>query len=215
MMGSPIDDYRRQIERELKQGDATEHTHRPALKALIESLAPGVTATNEPKRVACGAADFSLTRKKVPLGHLETKDVGVNLAEMERGKGPHGEQFIRYRDGLGNWILTDYLEFRWYVNGEHRQTARVAHVGKGSKLAPEKNGPETVTQTVTAFLSHEAQPINRPKELAIRMAQLTHFMRDMIVTAFERQGNGWGGVQITLRPTSQIRIQFGVACCII
>ena len=62
MTVSAIDSYRRQIERELKQGDATEHTHRPALKALIESLAPGVTATNEPKRVACGAPDFSLTQ---------------------------------------------------------------------------------------------------------------------------------------------------------
>lgn len=28
-MGSPIDVYRRQIERELKQGDATEHHIRP------------------------------------------------------------------------------------------------------------------------------------------------------------------------------------------
>jgi hypothetical protein len=49
MIGSPIDDYRRQIERELLARNATEHTHRPALKALIESLAAGVTATNEPK----------------------------------------------------------------------------------------------------------------------------------------------------------------------
>ena len=127
-MGSPIDAYRRQIERELQAGNATEGTHRPALKDLIESLAPGVTATNEPKRVACGAPDFSLTRKKVPLGHIETKDVGVNLEEMERGKGPHGEQFIRYRDGLPNWILTDYLEFRWYVAGEKRLAGRLAKI---------------------------------------------------------------------------------------
>jgi hypothetical protein len=63
MAVSPIDAYRRQIERELQAGNATEHTHRPALKTLIESLAPGVTATNEPKRVECGAPDFIVSRK--------------------------------------------------------------------------------------------------------------------------------------------------------
>ncbi len=52
---APIEAYRKQIERELKQGDATEHTHRPALKTLLESFATGITATNEPKRIACGA----------------------------------------------------------------------------------------------------------------------------------------------------------------
>ncbi len=51
MAASPIDAYRRQIERELQAGNATEHTHRPALKTLIESLAGGVIATNEPRRL--------------------------------------------------------------------------------------------------------------------------------------------------------------------
>jgi hypothetical protein len=40
MAANPIDIYRRQIERELQAGNATEQTHRPALKDLIESLGP-------------------------------------------------------------------------------------------------------------------------------------------------------------------------------
>ena len=40
-------------------GNATEHTCRPAFKALVESLGKNVCATNEPKRVACGAPDGS------------------------------------------------------------------------------------------------------------------------------------------------------------
>jgi hypothetical protein len=192
MMGSPIDDYRRQIERELKQGDATEHTHRPALKALIESLAPGVTATNEPKRVACGAADFSLTRKKVPLGHIETKDVGVNLAEMERGKGPHGEQFTRYRDGLPNWILTDYLEFRWYVAGQKRLEARLAEFDTKGKLKPTPDGEEKLAQLLDAFIKQEALTVSTAKDLAQRMAGMTRIVRDLIIRTFEHEGVGEG-----------------------
>jgi hypothetical protein len=185
MTERPIDAYRRQIERELQAGNATEHTHRLALKALIESLASGVTATNEPKRVKCGAPDFIVSRKAahgpVTLGYIEAKDVGKDLDEVEKS-----EQMKRYLPALPNLILTDYLEFRWYVEGEHRQTARLARVGKGGKLAPEKNGPEAVTDLLTAFLAREAEPINDPKTLALRMARLTHFIRDMIVTAFER-----------------------------
>ena len=49
---------------------------------------------------------------------------------MERGKGPHGEQFLRYRDGLPNWLLTDYLQFRWFVGGEKRLTVRARRVGR-------------------------------------------------------------------------------------
>jgi hypothetical protein len=187
MAASPIDVYRRQIERELQAGNATEHTHRPALKALIESLAPGVTATNEPKQVECGAPDFVVSRKAthgpVTLGHIEAKDVSKPLDEIERS-----DQMRRYLPALSNLILTDYLEFRWYVDGHRRaDPARLARVAKGGKLAPEKGGPEAVSDLLAAFLAHEAQPINKPKELALRMARLTHFIRDMIVTAFDRQ----------------------------
>ena len=44
----PLQDYIHAVEKKLGLGDATEHTHRSALEALIESLIPGVTATNEP-----------------------------------------------------------------------------------------------------------------------------------------------------------------------
>ena len=91
--------YFRAVQKNISHGDATEHTHRPALKALLEMVSLGITATNEPKRIACGAPDFSITKKKIPLGHIEAKDIGVNLDEMEHGKGPYGEQFIRYSEG--------------------------------------------------------------------------------------------------------------------
>jgi len=57
MTASPIDIYRRQIEKDLQAGNATEHTHRHALKTLIELLESRVTATSQPKRVEYGVAD--------------------------------------------------------------------------------------------------------------------------------------------------------------
>jgi hypothetical protein len=55
---TPLRTYIRSIEKTLSGGNATEHTYRPFLKNLLESLAEGVTATNEPRREACGAPDF-------------------------------------------------------------------------------------------------------------------------------------------------------------
>jgi hypothetical protein len=102
MTASPIDAYRRQIERELQASNATEGTHRPALKTLLETLYPGVTATNEPKRVACGAPDFSLTRKKVPLGHIETKARSAGFAFQPCGFSS-GAGIFRAAEGAPRW----------------------------------------------------------------------------------------------------------------
>jgi len=48
-----IPDYLKKIEKAYAAGNAIEHTHRPALKDLIETIAAGITATNEPRRVKC------------------------------------------------------------------------------------------------------------------------------------------------------------------
>lgn len=90
------------IEQALKTGQAGEHTHRPALESLLEALGgDGVDAINEPRQIACGAPDFIVVRGRVPLGHVEAKDVGVDLAKTERS-----EQLTRYRESLANLVLT-------------------------------------------------------------------------------------------------------------
>jgi len=141
-----ISQYLKEVQKDLSGGIATEHTYRPALKVLIESLGKGITATNEPKRERCGAPDFIVTRKETPLGHIEAKDVGKSLDAIEKDarlanpRTIDGKQLKRYREGLNNLILTDYLEFRWYVGGEHRMSVRLARVGAQDKLRKEKDG---------------------------------------------------------------------------
>jgi len=60
-----IQNYIHTIERKLATGDATEHTHRSSLEALVQSWASGITATNEPKHIECGAPDFILRKGSV------------------------------------------------------------------------------------------------------------------------------------------------------
>ncbi len=185
-------EYVAAIRKEYAAGDATEHTHRPALKALLESAGKGIVATNEPRRIACGSPDFQITRKAVPLGHVETKDIGINLDEMERGRGPSGEQFTRYRDGLPNWLLTDYLEFRWFVRGEKRLTVRVAELDAKCKVKELPEAEKKLGELLTAFYGQPALTVASAKDLAQRMAGMTRIIRDLIAGSFEHEKeHGW------------------------
>ena len=76
--------YLAEIEQAYKAGNATEHTHRPALKNLLEAFQSGIIATNEPKRIQCGAPDYIITRKDIPLGFVEAKDIGISLDVTEK-----------------------------------------------------------------------------------------------------------------------------------
>ena len=179
-MSTSFKQYLNTLSDALKAGTATEHTHRPMLKTLLEALDPKLTATNEPKQIACGAPDYILTRGGFTVGYIEAKDVGKSLNEVERS-----DQLKRYRSALSNLVLTDYLEFRWYVDGELRQEARLARVQPGGKVKPEKDGIEAVEALLQNFLAHQTEPVSKPKELAERMARLTHIIRDIIFTAFD------------------------------
>ena len=182
---SPLAQYRKEIQKELRLGRATEETHRRALQELVESFEPEVNATNEPKHVECGAPDVLVSRRTrhgpLILGYIETKDVGRSLDEAERS-----EQLKRYLHSLRSLILTDYLEFRWYVDGERRLGACFADVTRGDNLRLRADGPEKLTQLLTSFVQHEPERIFRPKDLAVRLARLTHMIRDIIIETFEK-----------------------------
>lgn len=183
-------DYFKQISQAFAAGNATEHTYRPALQTLLQRLAPGVTATNEPKRIKCGAPDYILTRGETPLGYVEAKDIGEPLDKIESS-----EQLKRYRESLGNLILTDYVEFRWYVGGQHRLSAslgtggtKIGGVIKPLVLAP--NGAAEVGHLLEAFFEAQVPTVGSPKELAERMAKLARRVRETIGLALLAEDKG-------------------------
>src|SRR5216683_4266332 len=161
---TPVEEYLRKLERALRRGDATEHTHRSALKDLLEALDDKVVATNEPKRSQCGAPDYVVSRKRdqLSLGYIEAKDIGADLAEAERS-----EQLKRYLASLPNLLLTDYLEFRWFVNGKKRETFRLATPQSGGKLArASADEVERATRLLRGFLARRPVAIASAEELA-------------------------------------------------
>ncbi|MER3465929.1 MAG: DNA methyltransferase, partial [Armatimonadota bacterium] len=177
-----LHEYISQIEQALQSGGATEHTHRPALKRLLEEIENGVTATNEPKRIECGAPDFVVSRGQTTVGYVEAKDVGVSLDEALKT-----DQLRRYRESLGNLVLTNYLEFRWFVDGAERGAARLGNVGPTGKVVLDRSGGESVLKLLRDFYARQVSPVGTPKDLAERMARLARMTRDLIVQAFQKE----------------------------
>lgn len=184
-MSQPLSNYLNQLKKELATGKAREHSYRPALKQLVETLEPGITAVNEPARIQCGAPDFILLRGETPVGYIEAKDIGWPLDQAERG-----EQLKRYRDSLHNLLLTDYLAFRWYVEGELKETASLGKLEAGDKIKRGPTGAAAVAGLLARFLAQTVASIGRAEELARRMAHLARLMHDAILATYQLEGEG-------------------------
>ena len=172
--------YLRELRTLRATGEATEHSYRSALEALIKALGgSGIEVINEPAQGEYGAPDFIVLRDGAPVGHIECKTIGANLDHAEAS-----DQLRRYRDALPNLLLTDYVEFRWYVNGERRDTAIVAH-SSDERLRPLGNIELTARPLWENFFNADAVSISSAAELAQRMAGKTRLLREHIRTLLD------------------------------
>jgi predicted helicase len=168
-----IKTYIDELDRDFRTGKATEHSHRPALKRLLESMLDGVQAINEPKHIDCGAPDYIVPRKDLPVGYIDAKDIGKDLNHKE-----FKVQFDRYKNSLNNLIFTDYLNFLYYRNGELVKETRIGEV-KGGKIVYLKNNELEIL--IRNFGSAKAQKITSPDTLAKIMAAKAKLMAGIIV----------------------------------
>ena len=189
--------YLANVESYFKAGKATEHTYRGELQHLLETLDPRVSATNEPRRIACGAPDYVIERStggnSLTIGYVEAKDIDISLDAIERDarlsepKTREGKQLKRYLHALDNLVLTNYLDFRWYARQEKRLSASLSTPKTDKKLPFDATRAEEVAKLLQGFLEFDVEPIRKPPELARRMARLAHMIRDIIIEAFEKK----------------------------
>ncbi len=169
------------INQRYKLGNATEHTFRGDLQTLLESLVPTIRATNEPKRQSCGAPDYILTKKDIPIGFIEAKDIGDKDLEGAKKTG-NKEQFDRYKVSLSNLISTDYLNFLLYRDGQFVTKIAIGEItDKGIK--PLTENFINFENLIKDFCSHVGQTIKSSKKLAEMMAGKARLLSDVIEKA--------------------------------
>jgi len=162
--------YIRALNANLRTGSATERTHRRALQDLLEAE-KGITTIDEPAQIAGNAPDILVGRGGNAVGFIETKDIGKDL----RAEIP-SEQLTRYREAFPNLLLTDYLEWIWFVDGVEKEVFHVAHV-IGGKIKLVRNAQNTWSDFIRDFLSWKMPSVAKPAELAKHLAGKTRQLR--------------------------------------
>jgi len=178
-----LSDYIKEIDKIYRTGKATEHSYRPALLKLLEGITTGLSITNEPKHIECGAPDFIVTRDGVPLGYIEAKDISIGIANKA-----NKEQFERYKKSLGNLIITDYLTFQLFVDGNLVVSVSIAAEANKSITADKKQF-DAFNALINQFTNYSGKTIFKSAELASMMAAKARLLSEVIYSALKDKNN--------------------------
>ena len=178
-----IADYIAEVDKLYRTGNAGEHSYRPALKNLLENITAGLIIINEPKHIDCGAPDYIITRDNIPLGYIEAKDIPVGLDDKA-----NKAQFDRYKQSLGNLIITDYLTFKLFFDGNQIVSVTIAHEVSGG-IAADKKQYDAFLSLINQFTGYSGKTIYQSSDLACMMAVKAKLLAEIIRNALAEKNN--------------------------
>ena len=183
--------YIDELNKQYKTGLAREHSYRPALKDLLQSLLPKMVVTNEPAHFECGAPDYIIQREKdhLPVFFVEAKDVNDNDLDG-RNKNAHKEQFDRYKQALDYIIFTDYLDFHMYEHGEFVDSVRIAET-KGDKIVGISEAEDKFLSMIQHLGASAIQRVTSASRLAKLMAGKARLLANIIEQAMNDETDSY------------------------
>lgn len=170
-----ISAYLDEVVAKFRTGQATEHSYRPALQRLFESIDPALTVINEPKRSDAGMPDFIFQRKDVPVGWVEAKDVDKDVIKL---KGYSKEQRKRYEAAFPNLIYTNGVDFEFIREGEPLHFVSIADFVMG--LQPNPDRFDELGRQLSRFAEAKPISIRSAAKLAEIMAAKAAIIKDEI-----------------------------------
>lgn len=174
-------EYLQSLNSRLQQGHTSEHTFRGDLEQLLHSLLPrNHHIINEPSKISdCGNPDYVITHNKIPIGYIEAKDIGKDLNHKL-----YSEQFNRYRNALDNLIITDYVWFQFFENGEKVAEIRLGDLSTNNKsIIASESQFQKFANLIADFASKVTQSIKSPVKLAELMAGKARLLENILEEA--------------------------------
>ena len=174
-----------------RQGDAREESYYPALADMLKEMArfterPHMHVTTLPKPTEGGNPDFRLWNGTDRIiGYIEAK----NPTEERLDRIENTEQLKRYRETFPNLILTNFLEFRLYRNGERVETVLSGRPIVLNKLGttPPLENQNDLYALLNRFLDFALPQTFTAESLAVKLAKRTRILRDVIGEQFHRE----------------------------
>ncbi len=166
------------------RGDAREESLYPALAGMLGEVAHAtgrehIHVTTLPKPTDSGNPDFRLWNGTDRIvGYVEAK----NPTEERLDAIEETEQLRRYRETFPNLILTNFLEFRLYRNGERIDSVLAArpYVLNRARQAPPVEKPDELYALLDRFLDFSLPKAFTAESLAVELAKRTRFLRDIV-----------------------------------
>lgn len=159
-------------------GQTTEHSFRPALHKLFQSIDPQVHAINEPKKSDAGMPDFMFMAGEVPIGWCEAKDIDKDVIRL---KGYSVEQRRRYEAAYPNLIYTNGVDFEFIREGQSVHFVSIADFLMGLQPKPENFGE--LERQLHLFAEQKPISIRSAAKLAEMMAAKAAIMKDELEIA--------------------------------
>ncbi|MCT7470610.1 N-6 DNA methylase [Aliarcobacter cryaerophilus] len=179
-----LHNYIENINRLFVTGNAREHSYRGDLQDLLNKIIDDkdIVVTNEPARIVnVGAPDYSITKKDIPIGYIEAKDINKPLNSKD-----YTEQFDRYKNALDNLIITDYMDFWFYKSGELTNKIKIAKIEDDKIVAVEENFLLFINN-IKSFTTQISQTITSPSKLAKMMAGKARLLQNVIERAIKSE----------------------------
>jgi hypothetical protein len=108
-----VSEYIEKVNNRAKSEITSENSFRGDLEKLLTNLLPNLSVTNELLSIEYGTPNYVISEEGLPIAYIKTTDIGNDLNELDST-----EDVIRYKASLSNLITTNYLDFRWYKDGE-------------------------------------------------------------------------------------------------
>lgn len=162
---------------------AYEQTSEMGYRTAFETLIRGIFESINVKRIGHddkaqqgNKPDFVVMKNDIPILYIEAKDIGVSLDKIEKS-----EQMTRYY-GYTNLVLTDYVEFRFYRNGEKYGDPIIIGTYDKQKreIQPHVDSFETLGRTLLDFAQSHKEPIRSGSHLAKIMGGKAQRIRDNV-----------------------------------
>jgi hypothetical protein len=112
-MEMKVSEYIEKVNIRAKSEITSENSFRGDLEKLLTNLLPNLSVTNEPMSIEYGTPNYVISEEGLPIAYIKTTDIGTDLNELDST-----EDVRRYKASLRNFITTNYLDFRWYKDGE-------------------------------------------------------------------------------------------------
>ena len=188
--------YLKELSAVALQGDAREESFYPGLADMLAEVAQAsgrthVRVTTLPKSTDAGNPDFRLWNGTDRIvGYVEAKKPTEERLDLIEDS----EQLRRYRSTFPNLILTNFLEFRLYRNGERVETVLAARpmVLNRLRAIPPLEKTDELFNLLDRFLDFSLPKAFTAESLAVELAKRTRFLRDVVAQQLQQEQDAPG-----------------------